>query len=401
MAPTGVAVNTASGEVYVTDPALRLGLRFAADGTILPRQLRQLRLWVRASRYAARRCGRLRQRTCLHRRQRQQPHPARSPPAGVALGSIGGSRERSSASSSSRRGVTIGPNREVVRRRHRQQPRFRCSTRRVVHPRLRQPREAVPASSTGPSPSPSITMTSSSSSIRATTEFSSSRPTGQVRSARSAAPGRAPGQFNGPTGIATDEGDVAPGRRHGQPPRPGFQPGQDRPGNDQRRGRVETSAAGRAPGPSTRRRASAPHAGPARPRASNRGGNRQGTAWRHAVPAGIQQRPGRVARHVSSERTERQEVLHDGHAAAATSHPAEAQPIDTIKSVALPTGVTLPYVEQGDSTGVPVVLLHGGTDSWRSFQPVLPYLPGVDPGVRPDPARARRRESSNDRLPPA
>jgi non-heme chloroperoxidase len=49
--------------------------------------------------------------------------------------------------------------------------------------------------------------------------------------------------------------------------------------------------------------------------------------------------------------------------------------IDTIRSVALPTGVTLPYVAQGDPAGVPVVLLHGGTDSWRSFQPVLPYLP--------------------------
>jgi non-heme chloroperoxidase len=49
--------------------------------------------------------------------------------------------------------------------------------------------------------------------------------------------------------------------------------------------------------------------------------------------------------------------------------------IDTITSVALPTGVTLPYVAQGDPAGVPVVLLHGGTDSRRSFDPVLPYLP--------------------------
>jgi pimeloyl-ACP methyl ester carboxylesterase len=35
----------------------------------------------------------------------------------------------------------------------------------------------------------------------------------------------------------------------------------------------------------------------------------------------------------------------------------------------------LPYVEQGDADGVPVVLLHGVTDSWRSFEPVLPHLP--------------------------
>ena len=49
--------------------------------------------------------------------------------------------------------------------------------------------------------------------------------------------------------------------------------------------------------------------------------------------------------------------------------------VSAVKSVALPTGVTLPYVEQGDPAGVPVVLLHGYTDSWRSWEPVLPYLP--------------------------
>src|SRR3712207_9373020 len=46
-----------------------------------------------------------------------------------------------------------------------------------------------------------------------------------------------------------------------------------------------------------------------------------------------------------------------------------------IESVELPNGVKLPYVEQGDPSGVPVLLLHGITDSWRSFEPVLPYLP--------------------------
>ena len=45
------------------------------------------------------------------------------------------------------------------------------------------------------------------------------------------------------------------------------------------------------------------------------------------------------------------------------------------KAVALPGGVTLPYVEQGDPSGTPVLFLHGITDSWRSFEPVLPYLP--------------------------
>jgi non-heme chloroperoxidase len=50
-------------------------------------------------------------------------------------------------------------------------------------------------------------------------------------------------------------------------------------------------------------------------------------------------------------------------------------PVASVKFVELPTRVELPYVEQGDAEGVPVVLLHGITDSWRSFEPVLPYLP--------------------------
>src|SRR6185436_11002192 len=45
------------------------------------------------------------------------------------------------------------------------------------------------------------------------------------------------------------------------------------------------------------------------------------------------------------------------------------------KSVELPTGVSLSYVEQGDASGVPLLLLHGVTDSWRSFELVLPHLP--------------------------
>ncbi|MGH3995042.1 MAG: alpha/beta fold hydrolase, partial [Pseudonocardiaceae bacterium] len=46
-----------------------------------------------------------------------------------------------------------------------------------------------------------------------------------------------------------------------------------------------------------------------------------------------------------------------------------------IKSAALPNGLKLPYVEQGDPSGVPVVLLHAFADSWRSFERVLAYLP--------------------------
>lgn len=37
--------------------------------------------------------------------------------------------------------------------------------------------------------------------------------------------------------------------------------------------------------------------------------------------------------------------------------------------------IDLPYVEQGDASGVPVLLIHGATDSWRAYEPVLPHLP--------------------------
>jgi pimeloyl-ACP methyl ester carboxylesterase len=45
------------------------------------------------------------------------------------------------------------------------------------------------------------------------------------------------------------------------------------------------------------------------------------------------------------------------------------------RTVTLPTGVTLPYVERGRADGTPVIFLHGVTDSWRSFEHVLPLLP--------------------------
>lgn len=49
--------------------------------------------------------------------------------------------------------------------------------------------------------------------------------------------------------------------------------------------------------------------------------------------------------------------------------------IDMAASVFLPTGIRLPYVEQGDPAGLPVVLIHGYSDSWRSWETVLPHLP--------------------------
>lgn len=44
-------------------------------------------------------------------------------------------------------------------------------------------------------------------------------------------------------------------------------------------------------------------------------------------------------------------------------------------SVRLSTGVTVPYVEQGDPAGAPVVLLHGYSDSLRSYDLMRPHLP--------------------------
>ena len=44
-------------------------------------------------------------------------------------------------------------------------------------------------------------------------------------------------------------------------------------------------------------------------------------------------------------------------------------------SIQLSTGVRLPYVEQGDPSGVPLVMLHGYSDSSRSFELLLPQVP--------------------------
>src|ERR1700677_3806996 len=44
------------------------------------------------------------------------------------------------------------------------------------------------------------------------------------------------------------------------------------------------------------------------------------------------------------------------------------------KSVALPDGVTLAYIDTGNPTGPPVVLIHGYTDNARDWVPMLPYL---------------------------
>ena len=53
--------------------------------------------------------------------------------------------------------------------------------------------------------------------------------------------------------------------------------------------------------------------------------------------------------------------------------------IQVVKAAELRGGLRIPYVEHGDRTGTPVLMLHGYTDSWRSFEPLLRHLP---PGLR-------------------
>lgn len=50
-----------------------------------------------------------------------------------------------------------------------------------------------------------------------------------------------------------------------------------------------------------------------------------------------------------------------------------------LRQIQLPGRVRLEFAEQGDHSGTPVIALHGVTDSWRSFEPVLPHL---SPGLR-------------------
>ncbi|GAB2594326.1 alpha/beta hydrolase [Ramlibacter solisilvae] len=47
----------------------------------------------------------------------------------------------------------------------------------------------------------------------------------------------------------------------------------------------------------------------------------------------------------------------------------------TIHHVRLPGGITIECAEQGRRGGPALLMLHGITDTWRSFEPVLPLLP--------------------------
>lgn len=49
--------------------------------------------------------------------------------------------------------------------------------------------------------------------------------------------------------------------------------------------------------------------------------------------------------------------------------------VPTLKTITLSNNITLEYAEQGYTAGTPVIFLHGYTDSWHSYETVLPLLP--------------------------
>ncbi len=52
------------------------------------------------------------------------------------------------------------------------------------------------------------------------------------------------------------------------------------------------------------------------------------------------------------------------------------------KSIALSTGIHMKYIDAGPRKGIPVILLHGYTDSGRSFQRVIEELAGINKNLR-------------------
>ena len=68
-------------------------------------------------------------------------------------------------------------------------------------------------------------------------------------------------------------------------------------------------------------------------------------------------------------------VMAPASSSARAHHAAHAGVASAARHVDLSDGTRLMYVERGDSDGTPVVLLHGYTDSMRSYERVLPYLP--------------------------
>lgn len=63
------------------------------------------------------------------------------------------------------------------------------------------------------------------------------------------------------------------------------------------------------------------------------------------------------------------------------------------RGVEVASGVSIEYFQQGADEGVPIVLVHGVGDSFRSFEPLLAHLPDdvhvVVPSLRGDGATDR------------
>lgn len=65
--------------------------------------------------------------------------------------------------------------------------------------------------------------------------------------------------------------------------------------------------------------------------------------------------------------------------------PISQEHFSTLKrTVMLPNGLRLAYIEMGDPNGMPVLLLHGFTDSARSWSLAAPYLAAGFGVVAPD-----------------
>ncbi len=69
------------------------------------------------------------------------------------------------------------------------------------------------------------------------------------------------------------------------------------------------------------------------------------------------------------------------HALGQPVHPAPAFP-DLKKFLVLPTGIHMKYVDAGSAAGTPVILLHGSTDTGRSFGPTLAALTRLNGALR-------------------
>ena len=77
----------------------------------------------------------------------------------------------------------------------------------------------------------------------------------------------------------------------------------------------------------------------------------------------------------SSDRGGPQDAPRRSAQSTVSPHTHHGEAVPSARPVQLADGTRLTYVEHGDADGVPVILLHGYTDSWRSWERILPHLP--------------------------